>query len=369
MIRFFDYRPALATMRDEIDRAVRRVLDSGQLILGDEVRAFEQEFAGFVGAAHAVGVASGTDAIVLSLRALGVGPGDEVVTVANAGVPPIAAIRAVGALPCFAEIDDETMLIDPSRIEDAITPRTRALLPVHLYGQPADVAAIRSVADAHGLGWIEDCAQAHGATRGGVSVGSVAPLASFSFYPTKNLGAFGDGGMILTGSAEHAERLRELRNYGFRAGLVSYREGMNSRLDELQAALLRVRLVHLPAANRRRVEIAKRYQAGLAGSRMRLPAIVTNTEPVFHLFVVRVSDRPAVIERLRKERVGYGVHYPEAVHLMEGYRTLGGVPGQLPITEQACREVVSLPLYPGLEDADVDRVIDVIRSVVGDEGG
>jgi aminotransferase EvaB len=329
------------------------------LILGDEVRAFEQEFARFVGVAHAVGVASGTDAIVLSLRALGVGPGDEVVTVANAGVPPIAAIRAVGAQPRFAEIDEETMLIDPSRIEDVITPRTRALIPVHLYGQPADVDAIRLVANAHGLGWIEDCAQAHGATRGGVSVGSAAPLGSFSFYPTKNLGGFGDGGMIVTGSAEHAESLRELRMYGFRGGLISYREGMNSR----------VRLVHLPAANRRRVEIARRYQAGLAGSRLRLPARVPNTEPVFHLFVVRVSDRPAVIEHLRKEKVGHGVHYPEAVHLMEGYRALGGVPGQLPVTEQACREVVSLPLYPGLEDADVDRVIDVIRSVVGAEGG
>ncbi len=369
MIPFFDYRPALATMRDEIDAAVGRVLDSGRLILGDEVRAFEQEFAAFAGAAQAVGVGTGTDAIVLALRALGVGPGDEVITVANAGVPPVAAIRLVGATPRFVEIDDETMLLDPAAIETAITPRCRALLPVHLYGQPADVAAIGAVADAHGLGWIEDCAQAHGASRGGTPVGLTAPLSSFSFYPTKNLGAFGDGGLILTRSAEHAEALRELRMYGFRGGLVSHREGMNSRLDELQAAVLRVRLAHLPAANRRRVEIAGRYRAGLAGCDLRLPPAMPDSECVFHLFVVRVADRSAVIARLQEAGVGHGVHYPEPVHLMEGYRALGGSAGQLPITEEACRSVLSLPLFPGLEDADVDRVIDVVRAAVGSRDG
>lgn len=364
MIPFFDYRPALGRIRPEIDEAIRGVLDSGQLILGPEVEAFESEFAGRTGRAHAVGVNSGTDALILALRALGVGGGDEVLTVANAGAPTVAAIRAVGGEPRFVDIDEESLLIDVARIESAIGPRTRCLLPVHLYGRPVPMEPLIELAEARDLHLVEDCAQALGAEWNGRPAGSFGSIACFSFYPTKNLGALGDGGACVTDDPDLAERLRMERTYGFRGDRESHIEGLNSRLDELQAALLRVKLRHLDAALDERRSLASRYLAGLSGSSLRLPRDPdADGRHAYHLFVVRGADRPSVLRELRRGNVGYGLHYDTPAHRMEAYRTLGGLSAPLPRTERACEEVVSLPLYPGLDPAAVDRVIEVLREL------
>jgi len=366
MIPYFDYRPALAEMRAELDDAFARVLDSGRLILGAEVESFESEFGEFIGVPHAVGVGSGTDALILALRALGVGSGHEVITVANAGAPPVAAIRAVGARPRFVDVRPDTLLMDCSQVDNAITDATRALLPVHLYGQAVELDPLLRISREHGLPVIEDCAQAHGATVRGVPVGGFGDVGCFSFYPTKNLGAFGDGGMAVTRDAALAERIRELRMYGFRGDLIAHREGLNSRLDELQAALLRVRLRHLPAANRRRCEIAAAYLNGLSDSALRLPVVAAENGHVFHLFVVRGRDRARLAGALSDAEIGYGVHYPQPAHLMEAYLPLGGKAGDLPVSEEASRAVLSLPIYPGLADSDVARVVQVVRAACED---
>jgi len=364
MIPFFDYRPALKRIRPEIDEAIRRVIDSGRLILGPEVEAFEDEFATRVGRAHAVGVNSGTDALILALRALGIRTDDEVLTVANAGAPTVAAIRATGAEPRFVDVDEDTLLIDVARLAAAIGPRTRCLLPVHLYGRPVPMEPILALAEARDLNVVEDCAQAHGAEWNGRAVGSFGAIGCYSFYPTKNLGALGDGGACVTDDPDLAERLRMERTYGFRGDRESHVEGLNSRLDELQAAMLRVKLRHLDRAIEERRDLASRYLDGLRESSLRLPL---DTEPptrhAYHLFVVRHPDREALLRALRRASIGFGLHYDTAAHRMEAYRTLGSLSQPLPVTERACEEVVSLPLYPGLEAAAVDRVIEVLREL------
>jgi aminotransferase EvaB len=357
MIPFFDYRPLQARLRPELERAVARVFDSGQLILGDEVRAFEAEFAAYVGCAHGIGVNSGTDALLLSLRALGIGLGDEVITVANAGVPPVAAIRAVGATPVFADVRRDSLLLDPGQLERARTQHTRAVIAVHLYGNSVEIQAVLDFTEHHGLALIEDCAQAHGAVYRGRHVGRFGQVGCFSFYPTKNLGAYGDGGLCLTDDSDLADAIRRQRMYGFAGEPHARVEGLNSRLDELQAALLRVKLRHLPNLVDERRALAERYREALDGSAFVHPLETTDAEHAYHLFVIRNSARERCLEALHAGGIGHGIHYAEPVHTMEAYRFLGYAKGSLPESERACDEVLSLPLFPGLDPAAVDHVV------------
>ena len=360
-LSYFDYRPEYRRLQVEIDAAIRRVLESGQLVLGPEVSAFERECAASLGVAEAVGVNSGTDALTLALRTLRIGPGDEVITVANAGVAPIAAIRATGAVPRFVDVRSDTLLMDPMALSAAITPRTRCVMPVHLYGQPADLEAILEVAEGRGIPVVEDCAQAQGATLRGRAVGSFGRIGCLSFYPTKTLGAFGDGGLCVTDDPELAEQLRMRRMYGFRGDRHAHCEGVNTRLDELQAAILRVKLQHLDESIARRRALADRYAAGLAGSGVELPGRTPKATHVHHLQVIRTAERARIIEALGKAGIGHGIHYEEPVYVMEAYRSLGYHEAGLPVTEQACRSVLSLPIWPGMRDEQVDRVVEVVR--------
>jgi len=331
-------------------------------VLGPEVAAFEREFAEYVGSPHAVGVGSGTDALVLAFKALEIGPGDEVITVANAGVPPVAAIRASGATPRFVDVQANSHVMDPDLLGAAITGRTRAILPVHLYGQPADLDAISRCASDRGLSLVEDCAQAHGARYRGAHVGGRGSFGCFSFYPTKNLGALGDGGMVVTGDAGRAEQLGMLRMYGYRDDRHAHCEGLMSRLDELQAAVLRVGLSHLDESLAARRALAQQYQEGLADCGYGVPHEMEGTTHAHHLFVIETPERARVTDALKRAGIGFAIHYPEPVHRMEAYGFLGYGPGDLPVSEASATRVLSLPLYPGLARDDVERVIEVLRS-------
>lgn len=363
-VLFNDLRPQYAAIREEIDAAVRRVLERGWFILGPEVEAFEAEFAAYCGARYAVGVGSGTEALHLALWACGVGPGDEVVTVAHTAVPTINAISLTGARPVFVDVDPVTYTMDPAAAAAAITPRTRALLPVHLYGHPADMAPLQALAQRHGLWLIEDAAQAHGAEYRGTRVGRLGHLAAFSFYPTKNLGAYGDGGMVVTDDAALAERLRLLRNYGQTDRYHHQVEGLNSRLDELQAAVLRVKLRHLEAWTAARRERAARYAAGLPG--VRTPTEAPGARHVYHLYPVHVPQRAQVQERLAAAGIGTLVHYPIPAHLQPAYAHLGVPRGALPVTERLADEELSLPMYAELPLEQVDYVAATLARVLAD---
>lgn len=360
-IPLVDLKAAYARLRPEIDAAVAQVLAGGWYILGPEVRAFEAEFAAWLGVGQAVGVASGTDAVLLALRALGVEPGDEVVTVSHTAVATVAAVELAGARPRFADIDRVTYTLDPAQLATAITTRTRAVIAVHLYGAPADMDAILAVARERGLLVIEDCAQAHGARYKERMAGTMGDAAAFSFYPTKNLGALGDGGAVVTNDPATAERVRLLRQYGWRERYVSDIPGTNSRLDELQAAILRVRLRHLDAENAARRRVAARYDTALAGLPVDLPAARPDTCPVYHLYVIRAAERDALAAHLRDRNIGSGIHYPVPIHRQPAYTRLGYGPGSLPTTEAAASEVLSLPMYPDLSEAAVDAVAAAIR--------
>ena len=361
VIPLVDLKAAYGRLQAEIDAAVARVLAGGWYILGPEVSAFESEFAAYLGVEHAVGVASGTDAVLLALRALGIGPGDEVITVAHTAVATVAAIELAGATPRLVDINPTTYTLDPAQLAAAIRPRTRAIVPVHLYGAPADMDAVLAVARAHALPVVEDCAQAHGARYRGQMVGTLGDAAAFSFYPTKNLGALGDGGAVATNRPEVAERLRLLRQYGWRERYVSDVAGTNSRLDELQAAILRVRLRHLDAENAVRRWLAARYDAALAGLPIARPAARPDDGPVYHLYVIRAAARDALAEHLRARGIGTAVHYPVPVHRQPAYAHLGYGPGSLPATEAAAAEVLSLPMYPDLTEESVDAVVAAIK--------
>lgn len=354
--------------RAEIDAAVARVLASGSYIHGPELAAFETEFSAWLGVAGAVGVANGTDAIELALRALGVGPGDRVVTVANTVTATVAAIVATGAEPVFVDIDPQTMLLDAAALENLLAgPQAagvRAVIPVHLYGQACDMPRIMELARRHGLRVVEDCAQAHGATVGGRRAGTFGDLAAFSFYPTKNLGALGDGGAVVGNDDASLARVRRLRQYGWQTRYVSEEHGRNSRLDELQAAILRVQLQHLDTSNRRRDELAALYLAGLSGAPLRLPVVAEGRNAVWHQFVIRTPQRDALRARLESEAIFCGVLYPVPVHRQPAYRQ----DVTLPQTEEACAGVLSLPLHPGLTDDDIRRVSEAVRSAGVDLG-
>jgi dTDP-4-amino-4,6-dideoxygalactose transaminase len=361
-VPFIDLREQYLSLRAEIDAAVAGALESGWYILGAQVRAFEEEFAAYCGLAYGVGVGSGTDALHIALAALDLAPGSEVITVSHSAVATVAAIELAGLRPVFVDIDPATYTIAPQEIEAAITPRTRAILPVHLYGQPANMAPIVEMARRHNLRLVEDCAQAHGATYHGQRAGSLGDIAAFSFYPTKNLGAAGDGGMIVTADPELAEKARLLRQYGWAERYVSHIRGLNSRLDELQAAMLRVKLGHLDRWNERRRALAGLYDELLAGSGLELPAVPPYSGHVYHLYVVRSAEREALREHLKAHGVSSLVHYPVPVHLQPAYAGLGYGPGSLPQTERAAAEILSLPLYPEMTGEMVRRVAECVQS-------
>jgi dTDP-4-amino-4,6-dideoxygalactose transaminase len=349
----------------EIDACIQRVLEKGWYILGEEVAAFESEFAAYVGVDHAVGVGSGTEALHLALAACGIGPGDEVITVAHTAVATVAAIEMCGANPVLVDVEPGYYTLDPARLEAALSPRTKAILPVHLYGQPADLEPILAIARRHGLRVVEDCAQAHGALYQGKRVGAWGDAACFSFYPTKNLGALGDGGIVVSADPGFAERVRQLREYGWVARYVSDFPGYNSRLDEVQAAVLRVKLRHLDADNAARAQRAAWYDDGLAGTAVTRPRRRAGAGHVFHLYVVAAAERDRLQAHLKARGVGTLVHYPVPVHLQAAYRgRLRGHDG-LPETERIAAEVLSLPMYPELGADDVRSVVEAIRGFPG----
>lgn len=356
-IPFNDLKPLQAMLAAELEAAARRVLHSGWFILGPELEAFEAAFAEYHGVPHAVGVANGTDAVELALRALGIGVGDEVITVAHTAVATVCAVERAGAVPVLVDVDDRTFTIDLRAAEAAVTPRTRAIVPVHLYGHPADMDAVMALARRQGLAVVEDCAQAHGARWRGRLVGTIGALGAFSFYPTKNLGALGDAGAVIARDAELAVRLRRLRNYGQRERYEHVEAGQNSRLDELQAAFLRVKLAHLDAHNAERRRLAGLYARGLAGAPLRLPETAAGADHVFHLFVARHPARDRLRADLAAAGIGTLIHYPSPVHLQSAYAHLRERCGTLPVTERLAGEILSLPLYVGLGDERLARVV------------
>ncbi len=351
-----------------LEEAVLNVLRSGRYVLGPEVEAFEREFAAYAGVAHAVGVASGTDAIAVGLRALRVGPGDGVVTSPFTFFSSAGAVAWIGARVQLADVDPETALLDPERAAAAVDGTTRCILPVHLYGQLCDVVALRALADERGLALLEDGAQAAGATRDGRSCGTVGHAGTYSFYVTKNLGAAGEGGLVVTQDEETAARLRRLRDHGSPAKYVHDEVGTNSRLHALQAAVLRTKLPHLEAWNERRRAVAARYDDAFAGSeRVRPLARVPGGVHAFHQYTVRVvgAERDAVLARLAEQRIGAGVHYPRPVHLQEAARGWGYGPGDFPAAEALAERVLCLPVHPFLADADVERVAGAVLDAAG----
>ena len=362
MIPFLDLKQQQAVLGPEIAVAVAQVFDRGQYILGPEVAAFEQEFARYLGVTHAIGVASGTDALHLALRACGIGPGHEVITVPNTAVATIAAIELSGATPVLVDVEPHGLNIAPGLVEAAITSRTRAILPVHLYGRAAELAPLLDIAQRRGLRVIEDACQAHGASYHGRRVGGWGDIGCFSFYPTKNLGGAGDGGMVTTNDPALAERLRLLRTYGWAERDRSVLKGMNSRLDELQAAILRVKLRYLDDWTARRCALASRYTEALCGlASVRPPEAAVDGGHVYHLYVVRSGQRDRLREFLAQREIGSLVHYPHPIHLQEPYRELGRGPGSFPEAERAANEVLSLPLHPWLTDDQAGAVIAALR--------
>ena len=344
----------------EIDAAIAAALDGNRYILGPQTRAFEQEFANYLGVSHAVGVGSGTEALHIAIRACGIGSGDEVITVSHTAVATVSAIELAGATPVLIDIDPRTYTIDPALIERAITPRTRAIIPVHLYGGAADLNPIGDLARRYHLKVIEDCAQAHGAQYADRRVGSYGDVSCFSFYPTKNLGAIGDGGLVATNNPAIAENLNLLRQYGWRERYVSEVAGWNTRLDELQAAILRVKLRHLDEDNDKRRNLAVIYDELLTGV-VTIPGEAPGTRHVYHLYAIRHPKRAALMQFLRERGISTAIHYPVPIHLQPAYRGRLGNVGSLPETEKAAQEIVSLPMYPELSEADVKTVAEAIR--------
>jgi dTDP-4-amino-4,6-dideoxygalactose transaminase len=352
-------------IRADIDAAIARILDSTAFILGREVADFEAAFASFIGARGAVGVASGTAALHLALRATGIGPGDEVITTAHTFIATAEAISHAGATPVFVDIDPATFNLDPALVEAAITPRTRAIVPVHLYGQPADMTAISTIAGAHGLRVIEDAAQAHGSEVDGRRTGTIGDLACFSFYPGKNLGAYGDAGAVTGNDESLLASVRKSRDHGRMSKYEHDEIGYGERIDALQAAILGVKLPHLEAWTQQRRDVAARYDEGLADLPITLPIQAPGRRHVYHLYVIRCDSRDALLAHLKASGVDGGVHYPVPLHLQPAYAFLGMHPGDLPQTERAAAEVLSLPLYPELTEDRQAVVIDAVRSFFG----
>ena len=364
MVPLVDLKAQYDAIQPEIDAAIQRVVSRTNFILGEEVASFEKEFAAFCGVDFCAGVASGTAALYLALLAYGVRPGDEVITTPHTFIATAEAISHTGARPVFVDIEPGRYNLDPTLVEVAITPRTKAILPVHLYGQPADMESILEIAQQHGLRVIEDAAQAHGAEYRGRRVGSWGDIACFSFYPGKNLGAYGDAGAIVTNDVKIADKVRLLRNHGRRDKYEHLVEGYGERLDALQAAILRAKLPHLDEWNEQRRGHANRYRQLLATLPILLPSEPSHTIPVYHLFVVRTSRRDEIQRHLRSQGIETGIHYPIPLHLQPAYRHLAYREGDFPLTEQAAREVLSLPMYPELSDEQITEIAEALREVL-----
>lgn len=364
MIKVWDYLREYQAEKPEVNAAIQQVMESGMLILGENVRNFEAAFAQYCGRQFGVGVNSGTDALFLALRALGIGPGAEVITVANTAVPTVSAIQATGATARFVDIDPHTYLMNTDQLDAALSANTRCILPVHLFGQCVDMDAVRRFADRHALSVIEDCAQAHGARYKDEVAGSMSELAAFSFYPTKILGGYGDGGMILAGTPELDASCRRLRFYGMDKQYYSLEAGYNSRLDELHAALLLRKLAHLDRYIARRREIAELYYRELADSPLVLPAIATGNFHSYYLFVCRHPRRDFILQQLREREILLNISYPWPIHTMPAFAQLGYKEGDLPETELAAKEIFSLPMFPSLQDDEVMQVCHALKDAL-----
>ncbi len=360
-IPFVDLQSQYQALKPEIDDAVLAVMKRGDFVLGGAVAEFERAFADYCGVRHVIGVDSGYSALELIVRAYGIGPGDEVITVANTFIATTLAISNAGATPVLVDIDPETYNIDPTKIEAAITPRTRAIMPVHLYGQPVDMDPILAIARRRGLYVFEDAAQAAGARYKGRMIGGLADAAGFSFYPGKNLGAYGDGGAVATNSDEIAEKVRLLRNIGQKVKYYHEVKGFNHRLDTMQAAVLKVKLPHLDDWNASRRRAAATYSDLLRDLPMVTPLTPPYAEHIFHLYVVRVHNREALMEHLKSKGIASGLHYPIPIHVQPAYTELGYKAGDFPITEAYAETILSLPMYPELDDDKVAYVVDAIR--------
>ncbi len=358
-VPFVDLAAQHQSIRSELDAAISAVIDRGDFILGEAVERFESEFAEYIGVRHAVGVGTGLDALQLALRVHGIGPGDEVITPANTFIATVLAIIAAGARPVLVEAEPDTHNISPDAVRAAITRRTRAIVPVHLYGQPCDIEAILEIAGRHNLVVVEDAAQAHGARRNGRRAGSFGHAAGFSFYPSKNLGAFGDGGIVATNDDAVAQKIRMIRNYGQRQKYQHAIAGGNTRLDTIHAAALRIKLPYLDEWNSRRRAHAAAYDERLRGH-VRTPAVASGVEHVYHLYVIEVEERDGVQRRLAENGVQTGIHYPIPVHLQEACAGLGYRAGDFPVSEAAAARILSLPMYAELSAAQIEHVCNVV---------
>ena len=368
-IAFVDLKAQYLSIKEEIDAAIARIIDHTAFVGGKEVADFESEFAAYCEAPHCVAVGNGTDALYLALRALGVGPGDEVVTVPNTFIATTEAIGLVGAKPVFVDAHPDTHLMDVSKLEAAVTARTRALLPVHLYGQPVDMDAVLEVARRHDLLVVEDCAQAHGARHRGKPVGTFGHAACFSFYPGKNLGAYGDGGAVVTSDASLADRISRLANHGRAEKYTHGMEGVNSRLDGIQAAVLRVKLRHLDAWNEGRRAVARTYDALLSKvPGVATPAVREGAEPVYHLYVVKVPDRDGLAAHLKARGIATGIHYPLPLHLQAAYADLGLGEGSFPVAEETSHHILSLPMFAELGEEGATRVAEAVAEYARAQG-
>ncbi len=363
-IKVWDYLKEYEEEREEVLAAVEAVFRSGQLILGEQVKGFEAAFSRYSGVAHGVGVNNATDALFLGLKALGITAGDEVITVSNTAVPTVASIVATGATPVFVDIDRKTYLMDTSRLDAAVTKKTKCILPVHLFGQCVEMDGVHQVAKKHGLKVFEDCAQSHGAKYHGKIAGSMSDLAAFSFYPTKILGTYGDAGMIVTNSEDIAAHLRRLRFYGMEKTYYALEDGYNSRLDELHAAILLKKLARIDNYLDRRRALAKRYDKLLASSGLTLPETRNGNTHSYYLYVARHPARDRILEKLKERDIHLNISYPWPIHTMPAYQRLGYKDGSLPETEAAAKEIFSLPMYPSLTDAEQDTVCAALLEIL-----
>ncbi|RPI34397.1 MAG: DegT/DnrJ/EryC1/StrS family aminotransferase [Chloroflexota bacterium] len=361
-VPFVDLKAQYKTIKAEVEEAIDQVLENTDFILGRAVEEFERDFAQFCGAKFAIGVDNGTSALEMALRAYDIGPGDEVITTANTFIATVLAISYAGARPVLVDVDSQTYNLDVSLLEGAITNRTKAILPVHLYGQPADMDSICEVASRHGLVVIEDACQAHGARHKGRHAGSLGDAAAFSFYPGKNLGAYGDGGMVVTNDERVADKIKVLRNYGQREKYHHLMKGFNRRLDTIQAAILLVKLKHLNAWNVARRQHAQQYNLFLDGTYVRLPIEADYAQSVYHLYVIQVEDRDGLKTHLQEQGISTGIHYPVPIHLQPAYRDLNYAPGAFPVTEQAAGRILSLPMYAEMTPETVATVAEVIKN-------
>jgi dTDP-4-amino-4,6-dideoxygalactose transaminase len=363
-VSFVDLQQEYQGIKDEIDAAIAGVLNRSDYVLGKPVHEFEPAFANYCETDHAVGVDSGFSALELILRAYGIGPGDEVITAANTFIATALAISNCGARPVLVDVDPETYNLDPALLEKAITPTTQAIMPVHLYGQPADMDAILAIAQKHGLRVIEDACQAHGARYKGRRTGGLGDAAAFSFYPSKNLGAYGDGGMVVTNDTAVANQVRVFRNVGQAARYQHTVKGFNHRLDSIQAAVLCVKLPYLDEGNKRRRETAVHYNSLLANTPITTPTAADWAEHVYHLYIIQVDNREQLQAHLADAGIATGIHYPIPIHLQPAYADLGHKPGDFPVTEQLAKRILSLPMYPGITPDAVEYTANTIKNYV-----